>query len=86
MDLKEILLKETLSLQEAFFIGEKSLWGTSLEELNLILDFCVSNETIGPLREALLLEHLKRNPASDEELLLKIKAITKVNELTRNLP
>ena len=85
MSLKEILLKEYISLKEAIFIGDRSRYGTSLEELNLILDFCGSNERVGIIRTEGLLENLKRNPISDEELLLKIKALTKVNELTRNL-
>jgi hypothetical protein len=85
MDLKEICPKEYISLTEAIFIGVRSRYGSSLEELNLILDFCGSNERVGIIRTEGLLENLKRNPTSDEELLLKIKAITKVNELTRNL-
>ena len=85
MNLKEILLKEYISLTELIFIGDRSRYGSSLEELNLILDFCGSNEIVGLFRSEGLLENLKRNPACDEELLLKIKAITKVNEFTRNL-
>jgi hypothetical protein len=85
MDLKEILLKEYISIKEAIFIGDRSRYGSSLEELNLILNFCGSNERVGLISTEGLLENLKRNPASDEELLLKIKALTKVNELTRNL-
>jgi hypothetical protein len=85
MDLKEILLKEYISLKEAIIIGDRSRYGSSLEELNLILDFCGSIERVGIIRTEGLLENLKRNPACDEEILLKIKAITKVNELTRNL-
>jgi hypothetical protein len=75
MGVKEILLKEYISLKEAIFIGNESRYGTSLEELNLILDFCGSTERVGIIRTEGLLENLKRNPASDEEILLRIKAM-----------
>lgn len=74
MNLKEILLKEYISLKEAIFIGGRSRYGSSLEELNLILEFCGSNERVGFIGTEGLLENLKRNPTSDEEILLKIKA------------
>ena len=85
MNLQEICLKEYISLKEAIFIADRCRYGSSLEDLNLILDFCGFNERVGFIRVAGLLENLKRNPACDEELLLKIKAITKVNELTQNI-
>jgi len=85
MNLKEICSKELPDIDEIFFIADKSYHG-SLEDLNIIVDFCCNNKRINPLREAILLRNVKYNKVCDEELLLKIKAIDKVNELKRNLP
>lgn len=84
MNLKEICCKELTNLDEMFFIEDKSYNG-SLEDLNIIVDFCCNNKRINPLRGAILLRNVKYNKVCDEELFLKIKAIYKVNELTRNL-
>lgn len=86
MNLKEICSKELPDLDEMFFIADRSYHGTSLEDLNIIVDFCCSNKIISPIREAILLRNVKDNKVCDEELLLKIKAIYKVNEFKRNLP
>ena len=85
MNLKEICSKELPDLDEMFFIVDRSYQG-SLEDLNIIVDFCCNNKRINPLREAILLRNVKYNKVCDEELLLRIKAIYKVNEFKRNLP
>jgi hypothetical protein len=85
MNLKEICSKELPDIDEIFFIADMSYHG-SLEDLNIIVDFCCNNKRINPLGEAILLRNVKYNKVCDEELFLKIKAIYKVNELERYLP
>jgi hypothetical protein len=74
MNLQEICPKEKPTHKELCFIVDKSNSGmSSIEELNIITNFVFINYWWSYFG-ALILDGIKENPASDEELFLKIKA------------
>jgi hypothetical protein len=74
MSLKEICLKEKPSHPELCYLVNKSNSAmSSPEELNIITNFVFRNYWWSYFG-ALILDGIKENTASDEELFLKIKA------------
>jgi len=74
MNLKEILSIPYPSENELLYILDKSSSVmSSLEELNILVDYCFTDK-LWSYFGALLVQNIKENPASDEELFLKIKA------------
>jgi hypothetical protein len=74
MNLHEIFNKPTYTFEDIDYVNGKSrcVFSTT-EELNIILDY-----SFGYLKSIFarnLILNIKENPASDEEILLKIKAI-----------
>jgi hypothetical protein len=75
MNLHEILSIPYPSENELRYILEKSSSVmSSLEELNILVDYCFTDK-LWSYFGALLVVNIKENPACDEELLLKIKAL-----------
>lgn len=75
MNLKEIISIPYPNENELLYILDKSSSVmSSLEELNILLDYCCADKLSSIFAE-LVLHNIKENPASDDELFLKIKAL-----------
>lgn len=75
MNLKEIISIPYPSENELRYILDKSSsLMSSLEELNILVDYCFTDK-LWSYFGALLVQNIKENPACDEKLFLKIKAL-----------
>lgn len=74
MNLHEIFNNPNPTFDEFSYVLQKSYSVSStIEELNIILDYYLKN--LKTLTARCIVNNIRKNPASDEEILLKIKAI-----------
>ena len=74
MNLHEIFNNPNPSFSELSYVYQKSYsMFSTIEELNIILDYSFKN--LKSVTARTFIQHIRENPASDEEILLKIKAM-----------
>jgi hypothetical protein len=74
MNLHEIFNNPNPTYEDLDYVTDKSYSPFSTtEELNIILDYAFKN--LKTVTARCIVYNIKENPASDEEILLKIKAI-----------
>ena len=74
MNLHEIFNNPNPTLEELNYVLQKSYSVFStIEELNIILDYSLKN--LKTVTARCIVYNIRENPASDEEILLKIKAM-----------
>ena len=74
MNLHKIFNNPNPSFDELRYVYHTTYSSCSTtEELNIILDYCFKN--LKSVNARTFIQHIRENPASDEEILLKIKAM-----------
>jgi len=82
MDLHEVFNNPNPTFDELHYVYHTtySLYSTT-EELNIILDYCFKN--LKTVTARTFIQNIRENPASDEEILLRIKAYQYLKTLSK---